>query len=259
MSLLILLSPTKKQARTFPDISYHATQPQCARKSAILVDILKNLSPSELAQQLDISAKLGELNYNRYQSFDVNHYTKDNGSPCLWTFQGDVYRMLDANTLGAEEIDFAQNHLRILSGLYGVLRPCDLIQLYRLDMGARIGCGQHKNLYDFWGNEITDVLKKDAPRQLSCIVNLASKEYARAIVQDRLDVPMVEIMFRQERQAKLHNIGLLAKRARGQMARFMIKERFNDISKIKSFNIDGYQYNASLSNASQLTFVTKAL
>lgn len=259
MSLLILLSPTKKQARSFPNINYHASQPQCASKSAILIDILKKLSPNELAQQLDISDKLGELNYHRYQSFDVNRYTNDNASPCLWTFQGDVYRMLDADSLGAEDIDYAQNHLRILSGLYGLLRPCDLIQLYRLDMGSRIDCGPYKNLYDFWGDEITDVLKKNAPKQLSCVVNLASKEYARAVHQDRLDVPIVEIMFRQERQDKLHNIGLLAKRARGQMARFMINKRLSDTSKIKSFNIDGYQYSVSLSNESQLTFVTKAL
>ncbi|MEE9451898.1 MAG: peroxide stress protein YaaA [Gammaproteobacteria bacterium] len=259
MSLLFLLSPAKKQAFSAPDIKYRATQPRLRTKTAILVNILKNLNADDLATQLHISTKLAELNTQRYQTFNVDEYNKDNASPCLWTFQGDVYRMLDTKSLTVQDAAYAQNHLRILSGLYGLLRPLDLIQPYRLEMGCKITTGKGTKLYDFWSTEITNLLNKDISNDTTHILNLASKEYSQAIQQQNLKKPMIDIIFRQQRQGKLQNIGLLAKRARGQMTRFIIEQQLSDINQVKKFNIDGYQYSAASSNEKELAFISKKI
>lgn len=257
MSLLILLSPAKKQVLSSPSVKCNTTRLRLQAQTATLVNILKQSSANELAKQLNISAKLGALNYQRYQAFSVKQYNKDNAAPCLWTFQGDVYRMLAAERLTTKNIAYAQHHLRILSGLYGLLRPLDLIQLYRLEMGCKINYGKGDSLYDFWGTTVTDLINKDTAGDFSCIINLASKEYSQVIQQTRLAKPMIEIGFRQMRNGELKNIGILGKHARGQMARFIIEQQISDVNKIKAFNIDGYQFNPGLSGEATLIFVTK--
>lgn len=258
MSLLVLLSPAKKQAFSPPNTQYKTSLPQLRKKTAMLVDRLKKLNSSELAKLLKISSSLGELNYQRYQAFDVDKYTHKNASPCLWTFQGDVYRMLDAKHLQTPAILFAQNHLRILSGLYGLLKPLDLMQPYRLEMSCKLKCNDNNNLYEFWSQAITEAINEECATMRSpYIVNLASQEYSKAIERTRLKNIMVEIIFKQTRHGKLQNIGLFSKRARGQMTRFILEHKINIISRIKEFNMDGYQLSPSLSNNEKLVFITK--
>lgn len=258
MRPLLLLSPAKKQIATIPNTTYRATQPRLQEKTAALVKYLKSLNQEALATELGISHQLAQLNYQRYQAFDVNHYNQKNATPALSTFQGDVYRQFDMATLDSHAIRYAQQHLRLLSGLYGLLRPLDLIQPYRLEMGCTLHHDKFSRLYSFWQDNITTLLNRDSDSE-TLLINLASSEYSRAINQTILKSPMIEIGFRQRRQGKIKNIGLLAKRARGKMARFIIEQQPKTINTIKKFNCDGYQFMASLSDNQLWVFVTENL
>ncbi len=219
MSLLLLLSPAKKQLAATPTTPCRATQPRLKDETALLVNYLKQLNSEALAIELGISDKLAQLNYHRYQHFDVNHYRQTNATPALWTFQGDVYRQLDAATLDSNAIAYAQQHLRLLSALYGLLRPLDLIQPYRLEMGCKLRNKKLNTLYHFWQEKVTALLNRDSHSKTT-LINLASSEYSRAINQKTLQAPIITIGFRQQRQDQIKNIGLRAKRARGQMASY---------------------------------------
>ncbi len=256
MSLLLLLSPAKKQLAETPAISCRMTQPRLKDNTALLVNYLKKLDAKTLSNELGISDKLAQLNHQRYQQFDVNHYRQTNATPALWTFQGDVYRQLDAATLNSSAITYAQKHLRLLSALYGLLRPLDLIQPYRLEMSCKLSNKKFNTLYHFWQEKITALLNRDSDNKTT-LINLASSEYSSAINQETLQAPIITIGFRQQRQGQIKNIGLKAKRARGQMARFIIERQLQKVDAIKRFTCEGYQFTDSLSNEQNWVFVTK--
>ena len=256
MSLLALLSPAKKQTQCGNLASLRPTQPRCKQQTAQLVEQLKTFTKKDLEQNLSISPSLAALNHTRYQDFTPERYHLDNASPCLFAFQGDAYKALAADTLTQDEVTYLQEHLRILSGLYGLLRPMDLIQAYRLEMGIPLKNDAGDTLYDFWQQQITKMLNQECQQNgMTHIINLASQEYTKAIIQADLSVPFVTIAFKQPHKGQYKTIGILSKKARGQMTRFIATKKPTTLTQLKKFNTDGYQYNAELSDKKTLVFL----
>lgn len=245
--MLLLLSPSKTQ--TFdgsPNKNF--TTPEFRSEILTLVNNLKNIDKRGLASLMDLSAKLADLNWNRFQKFSPSFDLK-NSRQAILAFQGDVYTGVKALDFSREDLKFAQNHLRILSGLYGLLKPIDLIQPYRLEMKTKLVTEQAKNLYEFWGNKITDLLNHDLDNaRHSHLVNLASQEYFKAIQPSCLNKPVLEIVFKTKKNGQYKVIAIHAKRARGLMVNFVVKNRLNDIGELKGFREEGYCYNAYLSS-----------
>jgi cytoplasmic iron level regulating protein YaaA (DUF328/UPF0246 family) len=216
---------------------------------------MEKLSEKELGELMKISPKLALLNHDRYQNFDFP-FTLENSHQALLAFKGDVYQGISVDDYRDEDFDFAQAHLRILSGLYGLLRPLDLIQPYRLEMGLRVSGPWGKNLYQFWENIITDriyqeVLESKGDRVL---VNLASNEYFKAVHPKRLKSDVVNVHFKEKKDDGFKIIGIHAKRARGVMADFIIKNRINHAQELKPFNLNGYEFNSTLSKEADWVF-----
>jgi cytoplasmic iron level regulating protein YaaA (DUF328/UPF0246 family) len=182
-------------------------------------------------------------------------FTPDNAKPCVLAFTGDVYKKLDAASLSLPDLRYAQDHLRILSGFYGLLRPLDLIQPYRLEMGTRLANTRGKSLYDFWGNRLVDAINAEhAERPLAAVLNLASNEYFKAVPAKRLDPPLVTAVFQEIRDGQPKTIAFLAKKARGLMTRFVIRNRVDDPEGLKEFGEEGYGYRSDLSTGDRLVF-----
>jgi cytoplasmic iron level regulating protein YaaA (DUF328/UPF0246 family) len=201
---------------------------------------------------MGISQTLADLNYERFQAFDP---AVDDGLQAAIAFNGDVYLGLDARSLDAASMKWAQDRLRILSGLYGVLRPLDAIQAYRLEMGVRLKTRRGPGLYDFWKGPIAPLLEADArATKQAVIVNLASQEYGGAVDRDALAIPMIDIAFKDEKDNQLRVLGLYAKKARGRMARFAIDNRIERADDLKSFNLDGYGFRPDLSAETSWVF-----
>ena len=226
------------------------TQSRFIDQSKKLVTAARKLSRTELMEFMDISEKLAELNQQRFKNWKAP-FSIDTGKQALFAFTGDVYDGLDATTLNKRDIDFAQNHLRILSGLYGLLRPLDLIQPYRLEMGRPLETRGAKNLYEFWRDTITDTLNAENGNVL---VNLASQEYFKAINTGKLKKEIISPVFKDEKNGKLKIISFYAKKARGTMARYLIENRIADLDGILGFSEDGYAYNSSLSEPNKPVF-----
>ena len=235
------------------------TQSQFKSSTRVLVDHLKTLSANDISKQLGISASLGELNYQRYQDFNPNQYTKDNAHAAMYVFAGDVYRGFDVGSLPTSQISFMQKHLRILSGLYGMLRPLDLIQAYRLEMGARLADSRYKSLYDYWQDILHQHLLKSKQPSFDCVINLASKEYASVLNPAQLALPWIDIVFQQQRGSVSKTIALFAKRARGQMARFIVDQSIDIADGLQDFKVDGYGFMKSLSNHNRWVFISTSL
>ena len=214
--------------------------------------LLKKKSVKSLSKLMSISENLGQLNYERNQNFTLP-FTNKNARPALYAFDGDVYRGLDAYSIDVKKIDFAQNTVRILSGLYGVLKPLDLIQPYRLEMGTKLKVGAKKNLYEFWQTKITQHLNNEL-KEGELFLNLASQEYFKAIDPKTLKVPVITANFKQFKDGKYKNIAIFAKLARGMMARYIIDSQAETIDDIKGFNLDGYGFSEALSNEKELVF-----
>ena len=252
--MLTLLSPAKSLDFTPLSRSLEPTQPRFRDDTEILMKRCKRLSVASLRELMSLSQNLAELNRGRFQEMGFPFNGK-NSKPCLLAFQGDVYKGLDAASLTKRDLSYAQNHLRILSGLYGVLRPLDLIQPYRLEMGTRLSTRRGKNLYAFWNSRLVDSLNEEhARRPVKAVLNLASNEYFKAVPAKELEPRLVTAVFQEIRDGQPKTIALKAKRARGLMARFQIRERVSDPEGLKDFAEEGYGYRPDLSEPDRLVF-----
>ena len=258
MSYLILLSPAKKQEYTPPEFSVKSTKPRLLTETNEIVTKLKKLSAKDLGSTLGISQKLADLNYERYKDYDLTSYNNSNSCPAMYMFHGDVYRAFDSLSLKENKIDFMQNHIRILSGLYGILRPLDKIKYHRIEMGCDTRKLLGDRLYGFWQEKVTKILNSDAGAN-ETIVNCASNEYSKAVAKKDFAERWIDVKFKQIRDGKMKSIGLLDKRARGQMARFAVDKSCKNAEGLKKFNIDGYSFNKELSTDNEWVFVTSKL
>lgn len=228
------------------------TKPEFLKQSERLNTLLKKKSAKSLSKLMSISDALGQLNYERNQSWELP-FTTDNSRPAIYAFNGDVYRGLDAYTIPEEKLDTLQNTVRILSGLYGVLKPTDLMQPYRLEMGTKLPIGTKKNLYEFWKKDITKALNEELEDD-ELFLNLASNEYFKAIDAKALKVPVVTANFKDFKNGKYKVISFFAKEARGAMARYIIDTNAKTIEDLKGFNYMDYGFSEELSTANDLVF-----
>lgn len=246
--MIIVLSPAKALDYQTPQTLHEHSQPLFLDQSQALIERLRELSPSELASLMKISDRLAVLNVTRYAEW-AQPFTLDNARQAILAFDGDVYAGVDAATLSAADRQFAQQHLRILSGLYGVLRPLDLMQPYRLEMGSHLANPRGKDLYAFWGDRITDALDA-ALREVAApaLLNLASEEYFKAVRPKNLSVPVIQPVFQDWGNGRFRVVSFFAKRARGLMARFAIINRLVEPAGLKDFTTAGYAYAADASS-----------
>ncbi|MFT4058405.1 MAG: peroxide stress protein YaaA [Legionella sp.] len=253
--MLILLSPAKKLLKATKPYSGTTSLPLFPEKTKNLVNIMQSKSVADIATLMDLSQNLALLNYERYQEFALDG-NSPHAYPALFLFQGDVYQGLQAKTWNAKTVEYAQSHLRILSGLYGLLKPLDNIQPYRLEMGVHLENPKGKNLYEFWQDIITKVLNQQLKEQKSPIViNLASSEYFKVVNEKQLQYPMLTVNFYERKKGQLKMIGIYAKKARGTLAKFMMQNEIDDVEGIKSFQELGYEYHLGTSSANHLDFV----
>ncbi|PKP24442.1 MAG: peroxide stress protein YaaA [Bacteroidetes bacterium HGW-Bacteroidetes-2] len=238
----ILLSPAKSLdfKSKLPTSTF--TQPLLLEEAAHINAVLKKKSKTQLKSLMSISDALAELNFQRNQEFALP-FTKDNARQAIYAFSGDVYVGLDAYTIPLEKLDKLQNSVRILSGLYGLLKPLDLIQAYRLEMGTDLKVKQKKNLYEFWSNKITQSLNEEVNEE-EIIINLASNEYFKSINTKKLKGKLISPVFKDFKNGKLKIISFFAKKARGSMTRYILDNKVNDYDDLLKFNRDGYAYSA---------------
>jgi cytoplasmic iron level regulating protein YaaA (DUF328/UPF0246 family) len=252
--MLIVLSPAKSLDYKTPVKVKAPTLPEFASESAKLIADLKKLSPQDVAHLMGLSDQLAALNVGRYRDWSKK-FTEENSKPAIYAFDGDVYDGFDVKSLPTKALDFAQDHIRILSGLYGALRPLDLMQPYRLEMGTSFKNARGKDLYAFWGERVTDSLKKVLEKQKKPILlNLASEEYFKVLQSKNLDCPVISPVFQDAKDGKYKIISFYAKRARGLMARYVVENRIIDPEDLKGFDLDGYKYVASESKPDKPLF-----
>jgi len=245
--MLILISPAKTLDFDTPVAAKTATQPVFLDQSQLLINDLQQLTPAKVSSLMGISEKLGNLNFERFMEWHTPFTTK-NAKQAAMAFKGDVYTGLEAENFSATELKFAQQHLRILSGLYGVLRPMDLIQPYRLEMGTKFANARGKHLYEFWGDRITSELNGQLQKLKSdVVVNLASNEYFKAVNKKALDATIVTPVFKDLKNRNYKIISFYAKKARGLMSAWIIQQGLTDPQQLKTFKVAGYRYNADLS------------
>lgn len=253
--MLTIISPAKTLDYQSPLITSDYSKPQFMPETQQLVEVCKKLSANELAKLMSISPKLAEVNYQRFQDWHAN-FTPDNARQAILAFKGDVYSGLHVEDFTDKDLSFAQSHLRILSGLYGVLRPLDLIQPYRLEMGIRLKNGHNSNLYQFWGDKLTDHLNKELAQSANpTLINLASNEYFKAIKAKQLKASIIQPIFLDKSKGEFKVISFYAKKARGLMSRFIIKNNINQSNDIKSFNLEGYQFDSKRSTELEWFFI----
>ena len=247
--MLAVISPSKTQDFSTPDIQAHTLTRQL-HESEVLVNILKQKTQVELSKLMSISEKLAHLNYTRFQDF-ATPFDFSNAKQALLAFKGDVYTGIDVPNLSKKDLEFAQDHLRMLSGLYGVIRPLDLIAPYRLEMGTRLQNPKGKNLYEFWGDKISKLLNED---ESEVIINLASNEYFKGIDQKALKAQIINIVFKEFKGDKYKIIGIYAKRARGLMVQYMVKNRIENPQDLKAFSLEDYHFQQDLSGDTTWVF-----
>lgn len=252
--MLTVISPAKTLDFETPPGTRKATQPQFLARTAELVDDARALDPDEIRALMGVSANIAELNHRRFMDWGLP-FNLENAKQSLLAFKGDVYTGLQAETLSAAQLNFAQQHLRILSGLYGLLRPLDLMQPYRLEMGLKFANRGGKNLYEFWGDLITGALNTQLRKTgATILVNLASNEYFRSVQPKKLDADVITPIFKDLKGDQYKVISFYAKRARGQMARFIIDHELNEPDGMKKFKTDGYRYDKAESSAREWVF-----
>ena len=248
----IVISPAKSLnfEKELPTTQF--TQPCFLKESKKVHAVLKQQSPAELSQLMSISDKLADLNWQRNKAWKTP-FNPINSRPAVYAFDGEVYNGLDAYSIPMEKLDLLKERLRILSGLYGVLKPLDLMQAYRLEMGTKLPIGENKNLYDFWKTTVTASLNKELKKG-ELFVNLASNEYFSVIDTKALKVPVITPDFKDYKDGKLKMISFFAKKARGMMVRYIIDTNAETIDDLKGFNYEGYQFDANLSKGNNLVF-----
>lgn len=255
--MLLVVSPAKKLDFESPLATTKTSQASLLEESEILIERCIKLSPDEIASLMKLSDKLAGLNAARFGEWSLP-FTVDNARQAILAFNGDVYSGLDAQTFSAEDFNFAQKHFRILSGLYGLLKPLDLIQAYRLEMGTKLDNSRGDNLYQFWGEIITKELNKTlADQNDDILINLASNEYFKAVKKKSLNATIITPQFKDWKTDQYKMISFFAKKARGLMARYIIQNKLSDVEQLKNFDLAGYQYNSDLTQGNDLVFTRK--
>ncbi|QKJ49882.1 peroxide stress protein YaaA [Proteus vulgaris] len=252
--MLITISPAKTLDFESPLATTHFTQPELLKYSQQLIEECRKLSSSDIASLMKISDKLAGLNAARFGEWQPN-FTPENARQAILAFKGDVYTGMQAELFSEDDFQFAQQHLRMLSGLYGVLRPLDLMQPYRLEMGIKLKNKKGSDLYQFWGNTITEALNKALEEQGdNVLINLASDEYFKSVNPKKLNADIIKPVFLDEKNGKYKVISFYAKKARGLMSRFIIQEKLTNKVQLKEFDLEGYQFNSAESKGNTLIF-----
>jgi hypothetical protein len=252
--MIIVISPAKSQNFEPIDDKYKFTQPIFKDQIELLVNKLKHYEIPEIEKLMKISPKLATEVFDKHNSFNSAKYDLESSKAAIFTFSGDVYKGLDSATLDSDTINYAQNHLLMLSGLYGLIRPLDLMQAYRLEMGTKIKIND-KVLYKYWQDKITAQLNEFFTKQDNkTLINLASNEYSQAIDKKSLKADWLDIDFKEDKNGTYKTIGIHAKKARGLMSRYILENKIENIEDIKNFSIDRYSFNTELSNKNSLCF-----
>ncbi len=252
--MLMVISPAKTLDYESPLATQRFTQPALLEKSHQLIDVARDLSPAQIGSLMGISDKLAHLNAERFNQWQPP-FSLDNARQAILAFKGDVYTGLQAETFSEDDFDFAQRHLRMLSGLYGLLRPLDLMQPYRLEMGIKLDNPAAKDLYGFWGSLLTEKLNEALAEQGDdVLINLASDEYFKAIKPKQLNGQMIKPVFLDEKNGKFKVISFYAKKARGLMSRYVIQNRLTQPAQLKKFDVDGYFLDGAESSENELVF-----
>jgi cytoplasmic iron level regulating protein YaaA (DUF328/UPF0246 family) len=252
--MLALISPAKTLDYESALPTDQHTLPRLLEHSQQLIDVSRKLSASEIASLMSVSEKIAQLNVARFRDWQPE-FNFSNARQAIFAFKGDVYTGLDAYALSEQDIEFAQNHLRMLSGLYGLLRPLDLMIPYRLEMGTKLANARGHNLYEFWGDQITQLVNQDlAQANSELLVNLASDEYYKAVKESKIQAEIIKPVFLDQKNGKYKVISFYAKKARGLMARYMIQNQLQHAEDLKSFNTDGYYFDAASSSKAELVF-----
>ena len=251
--MLIVISPAKTlDFETLP-VTQEFSEPDYLEQSALLIEKLKSYSVIDIASMMNLSDKLAGLNLARYQTWQLP-FNLDNAKQAVLAFKGDVYTGLDAETLDQQGFNFAQTHLRILSGLYGILRPLDLMQPYRLEMGTKLVNKKGKDLYQFWGSQLREAIESETALEDGVLINLASNEYFKALQAKQLNVRIITPVFKDLKNGQYKIISFYAKKARGLMTRYIIDQQINEPEQIKNFDSDGYRFSAELSKGDDWVF-----
>jgi len=252
--MLIVISPSKTLDFEKPVNYLGSTQPEFVKEASVLIKPLRKLSVDQLMSLMDISPKLAQLNQERFYLWRPE-FTSETARQALFAFRGDVYTGLDADTLTAPDINLAQERLRILSGLYGVIRPLDLIRPYRLEMGTALAVGKNKNLYEFWQKKITARIRENLNKSSSnLLVNLASVEYFKAVDVKKLKAEIITPEFREGKNGTYKMVSFFAKKARGMMTRFILQNGIKIEGDLRAFDCEGYCYNSHLSEKGRPVF-----
>lgn len=252
--MLIVLSPAKSLDYETPPVTDLHTQPDFLKHSAELIEVLKPYSPQQIAELMGVSDAIASLNVARYASWTPT-FTPKNAKQAVLAFNGDVYEGLDAPSMNKKQLDYTQSHVRILSGLYGLLRPLDLMQPYRLEMGTKLKNPRGKDLYAFWGETITNALNEELAKQKSAVlVNLASEEYFKSVKPKLLKAPVITPVFEDWKNGKYKIISFFAKRARGLMTRYAAEKGIRQAEKLKDFDVDGYAFEPKASTETTWVF-----
>ncbi|ASA55161.1 peroxide stress protein YaaA [Vibrio gazogenes] len=252
--MLIVVSPAKTLDYESPLKTDKHTLPELLEHSEVLIDVCRQLTPADIASLMKVSDKIAGLNVARFAEWEKT-FSFENARQAMLAFKGDVYTGLEAETLSDDDLDYAQMHLRMLSGLYGLLKPLDLMQPYRLEMGTKLSNPRGNNLYQFWGNVITEKLNEAIQAQGDDIlVNLASNEYFKSVHVKSLDAQVITPVFKDCKNGQYKVISFYAKKARGMMARYIIENRISSVEKLLDFDVAGYRYDAGESTATELVF-----
>jgi uncharacterized protein len=252
--MLMVISPAKTLDYESPLATTKHTQPEFLDDACELVDQLKTLEPHDISNLMSVSDKLGQLNAERFRNWQMP-FTPDNARQAVLAFKGDVYTGLDAESFSDKDFDVAQNRLRILSGLYGVLKPLDLMQPYRLEMGTRLENNRGKDLYAFWGSKITDELNRLLKADDGVLVNLASNEYFKSVRKKELDARLITPQFKDWKNGQYKMISFYAKKARGLMCRYAIQNNITQADDLKGFDLEGYRFSDEQSDANNWVFL----
>jgi len=255
--MIIVISPAKTLDFESKMPTDEFTQPSQLDQSQLLINRLKDLSSLDLSELMHISTKIADLNFERNHDWGTP-FTTDNARQALFAFKGDVYTGLDAYSMTEQNIHFAQTHLRMLSGLYGLLKPLDLMQAYRLEMGSRLSNLRGKNLYEFWGDRITHILNDELKQSNSkTLLNLASNEYFKSVKIKQINAPIITPAFKDYKNGDYKMIGFYAKKARGLMSRYIIDNEITDVEDIKKFDCEGYAFHPAFSEGNTWVFTRR--
>jgi len=253
--MLTVISPAKTLDYDSPPTTRKKSRAQFLDRSATLVEQARKLSPEDIRDLMGVSEKIADLNHQRFMNWG-EPFNFSNAKQALLAFKGDVYIGLDANTLDEDQLAYAQQHLRILSGLYGVLRPLDMMQPYRLEMGLKFNNPGGTDLYAFWGSELTSSINRQMKKIKSrVLLNLASNEYFKALQPAEMNAEVITPVFKDEKNGKYRVMSFYAKQARGQMARYVIEKQLSDPAQLKKYRCGGYRYSSAESTADRMVFL----